>query len=344
MLILSEQESLAQYTTFKIGGPAAYFAEPESDEEVREAIAFAEEKQLPVVVLGGGSNVLIADQGFPGLVLHMANKEITWTTEGETTLAVSDAGVAWDFFVSECVMRGLWGVEALSGIPGTIGGGIVQNVGAYGKEVAECIEWVEVYDPVTEVIRRLDRASCHFAYRDSVFKHEEGKHLIILRAAFQLKKNGAPALNYKDLVEYDKNEKPIQTLGDVREAILAIRARKFPDLRTIGTAGSFFKNPIVSNTVRDVLMKRYPDAPHYPVDEAHTKLSAAWIIDHVLKMRGVSEGHVGSWEGQALVLITDTKATAEEVTQFASKIISACMEKTNILLEAEVIFVGDIKK
>ncbi len=343
MLTFLENEPLAQYTTLKIGGPARYFAEPKEDGEVREAIAFAQEKQLPVFVLGGGSNVLIADQGFAGLVLHIANKEIIWMTEGETTLAVSDAGVAWDFFVSECVRHGLWGVEALSGIPGTIGGGLVQNVGAYGNEIARCVEWVEVYDPHTGEVRRLMRDECLFAYRDSVFKQQKGKHLIILRGAFRMSSTGIPNLNYKDLIEYDKNEATIATLADVRKAILTIRGRKFPDLAAIGTAGSFFKNPIVSNAVCDVFLKHYPEAPHYSVDEAHSKLSAAWIIDHVLHLRGVRDGHVGTWEEQALVLITERNATANEVARFAARIIDACREETNILLEPEVIYVGDIK-
>lgn len=341
-MTIREHVLLAPYTTFKIGGPARYFAEVTRDEEVRDAVVFAHSHNLPLFVLGGGSNVLISDQGFPGLVIAMRNTDITWIPDDACVHVVSAAGVEWDQFVSECVSHGYFGLENLSAIPGSVGASVVQNIGAYGVEVASVVEWVEVYDFAIDSVRRIESNALTFGYRNSIFKSEHEKELVVLRVSFRLNPHGVLARNYKDIAEYDRNVKHIETLSDMREAIISVRSKKFPDLAEHGTAGSFFKNPIVERAIAERFIAEYPEAPHYDMGEGKTKLSAAWIIDHVLAMRGVHEGHVSTWDAQALVVVSDLHASAKDISQFTSRIIDTCYAKTKIILEPEVVFVGDM--
>ena len=176
---LLEQVSLAPLTTFHIGGLARYLAVVRSDNDVVQAITFAHEQALPFVVIGGGSNLLISDEGFDGVVLHMRSTRIAQVNEGEAIVLVADAGVSWDVLVGESVTQGLWGLENLSSIPGSVGGSVVQNIGAYGVEASSVVAWVEVYDPVIQQISKLSHEECRFGYRDSIFKSAQGRHLIV---------------------------------------------------------------------------------------------------------------------------------------------------------------------
>lgn len=339
---ITEHIPLSRLTMFKTGGNARYFIEATSDADVLSAISFAKEKSVPYFVLGGGSNILMSDKGFEGIVIHMKSNNVQWSEDD--TLVIGDAGVWWDTLVGESVTRSRYGIENLSGIPGTLGGGAGGNIGAYGSEIHTSVEWIEALDTNTGALVRIPHDACMFGYRESVFKRVEGKHFIILRVALRLGVQGVLKKDYKDIALYESTNGVITTLQALRTAVLDIRAKKFPGDGSIGTAGSFFKNPIVASSIAEDFKVRFPDAPAFPEADGRVKLSAAWIIDHVLHMRGVRDGNVGTWSEQALVLVNFGDATAEEVTQFAKKIISNAFDATNIILSPEVIYVGEIEK
>lgn len=331
---------LAPYTTFKIGGLARYFCDIRSLAELRDALTLAKEKGLPTFILGGGSNVLIADAGFPGVVLHMMIGGIAWEEKGDTVSVTAGAGVGWDDFVKATVAREYFGVENLSGIPGSVGASVIQNIGAYGAEVSEVVERVEVYDANIGTLRTLSSAECAFGYRNSIWKHEKGKGLIVTGVRFHLRRNGAPNIAYKDLEEFFARTKTTHpTQQEVRDALIAIRSRKFPDLASCGTAGSFFKHPVVGKVEGEAFVQKFPDAPHFDVGGGRVKLSAGWIIDHVLGLRGVRRGKVGTRKEQALALVNYGGASAQEVKAFAREIQDLAAAKANIKLEPEVVFV-----
>ena len=337
---IREHVSLREYTTFKVGGLARFFAEVTSLDELKGAFSFAQEKDLPFFILGGGSNVLIADEGFLGLVIRIALKGITWEEEGEHVIATAYAGESWDGFVKAAVARNYSGAENLSSIPGTVGAAAVQNIGAYGVEVRELIDEVEVYDAKERAMRTLTNVDCMFGYRDSIFK--ANTQLIVVAVRFRLERTYIPKQAYKDIALYiEKRGVTILSLQEMREAVISIRAKKFPDLSKYGTAGSFFKNPIVRKADGEEFLRKYPDAPHYPASHDTIKLSAAWIIDHVLGMKGAREGSVGTWDAQALVIVNYDDATSMEVKNFIKKIRDASFEKIHIILEPEVVFLGE---
>ena len=335
-----EHAPLAPHTTFKIGGPARFFCDVHSTTELIEAVAFAKEHALPIFVLGGGSNVLIADEGFPGVVLHMVIDECTWEESGEHVVVTAGAGVVWDTLVAASVARGYSGLENLSAIPGSVGASVIQNIGAYGAEVATVVESIVVYDMKREALRELTRADCAFGYRDSIWKHESGSGLIVTHVRFRLAKQGVANIAYKDLQEFFAHagvDRP--TPQEVRDAVTRVRLGKFPDLAMYGTAGSFFKHPIVSAAVTQRFLQKFPDAPAFAVGEDKVKLSAGWIIDHVLALRGVREGNVGTWEKQALVLVNYGGARAIDVLHFARMINGRVYDAAEIVFEMEVVHV-----
>lgn len=364
MIKIQENISLRDYTTFRVGGPARFFAVVRNVDEVREvaewlgsdaAAAVRDEAGLPkIFVLGGGSNVLVADEGFSGLVLKVEIMGVDFFgQDGSENVKISvGAGENWDDFVKTTVERGLGGLENLSYIPGTVGGAPVQNIGAYGAEVASVIESVEAFDLIKKETRIFSAKECEFEYRNSFFKKNPGK-FIITRVNFVLSKNPHINISYKDLQNYfaDKFPEPEPseeirqlTPADVREAVIAIRTKKLPDWRVIGTVGSFFKNPIISISKYIELKTIYPDLPSY-LAEGETggvgsiKIPLAWILDNVCGFRGVQKGNVGTYKNQALVLINHGNATALEVRAFAQNVIDVVWNKTGIevSLEAEYI-------
>ena len=385
IMIIEEHVPLAPLTTFKIGGKARYFCRAQSVADVEKAAASSKEKKIPMRVLGGGSNVLIADDGFSGLVVKIDILGIEFNEHGSSVEAVVGAGEVWDDFVALCVEKGLYGVENLSGIPGTVGAAPIQNIGAYGTEVKETVLWVEVFDTKSGEVKKLTNEQCRFGYRDSMFKHTEGKSLIVVRVALRLRKTGVPNIGYKDLKEYfygefdssfpkacppisrrggdesasrrisDKKENPsahqneplplrkgeLPTLTEIREAVIEIRGRKFPDLKKFGTAGSFFKNPIIPKVQFDALKQKYPNLPGFPLESrisnlASVKVPLAWILDNVCGLKGAVAGKVGLFERQPIVLVNFADASADEVRAFADSVIRTVKEKTNIDVEWEV--------
>ena len=237
--------ALAPLTTLRVGGPAAAFIRVQTLNDLQAAAAHASAHKLPTLILGEGSNLLIPDAGFAGVVIKNELHGVSFVKDGKDVLAVICAGENWDAFVGEAVKRGFHGIENLSGIPGTVGATPIQNVGAYGTEVSDVIQWVEVYDTKNTKLTRLNPEKCNFLYRDSIFKQPEGKHYIVTSVCFRLSQRGSPNLSYHDLREQFTNAHEEPTLSAIRTAVLTVRAGKFPSLKEVGTAGSFFKNPIL---------------------------------------------------------------------------------------------------
>jgi UDP-N-acetylmuramate dehydrogenase len=241
-----ENISLKELTTFKIGGNARFFARIKNISDLEKAITFAHEKNLKIFVLGGGSNILFHDQGFDGLVVKMEIMDVVINGNvGDKVIVSAGAGVEWDLLVAGTVAHRLYGLENLSLIPGTVGAAPVQNIGAYGSEVKNTIEWVEAIDIDTGNVRRFSNHECAFGYRTSFFKTPAGKKYIIARVGFSLTRNGKINTSYRDIAEYIKNNAISDaelSLQKIRDMVIDIRTKKLPNLKEYGTAGSFFKN------------------------------------------------------------------------------------------------------
>lgn len=338
---LRPSKQLASYTTFKVGGEAKELRSFASKEELQEiTLTYEHFAHTPYVVLGGGSNMLVADTGFPGVALKNVITGIEVVREDEQSVVVRvGAGEVFDEVVVWSVKAGYWGLENLSHIPGSVGATPVQNVGAYGVEIESLIESVEVFDPSTSALRDFTKAECGFMYRHSFFKEVGGKGLIVTAVTYRLSKVPKPIVTYKDVQAVFANVTDI-TQQEIRDAVISIRSKKFPNWHEIGTAGSFFKNPIITTQQYQNLLTRYPELPGYVVDEATTKVSLGWILDKVCNLRGYREGAVGTYESQSLVIVNYGGATAAEIAAFAAKIESAVLETTGISIEWEVTKVG----
>ena len=336
---IQEQVSLAKYTTFKIGGNARYFCAVTSEKELIEAVDLAQKKSLSILVIGGGSNMLISDKGFDGLVIKMDIKGITDT---DSRISVG-AGEIWDDLVACAVDKGLYGFENLSAIPGTVGAAPVQNIGAYGAEVCDLIVSVRALDTTTMSFIELSHDVCAFAYRDSLFKHEKGRYIIV-GVNFGTRKDGHVHIEYKDLKEYfsKQNQKSgaKPSCHEVRDAVISIRSTKLPDWKQWGTAGSFFKNPIISKSKYTELKKAYPDMPSFAEPDGNVKIPLGWVLDKVCNVKGLKHGRAHVYEKQALVLVSEPGATAEEVTGLARMLMDCVKEKTGIEIEGEVEWVN----
>ncbi len=335
MIDPKEGVRLADHTTFHIGGTADHFITAHSLDELKEACSFARERSLPILPIGGGSNILVRDDGVRGVVIKIALPGIVYEPdEAYGVRATVGAGESWDAFVADAVLNGYWGVENLSAIPGTVGATPIQNVGAYGVEVASLIEYVEAFDTHSGEVRRFTNDECAFGYRSSFFKTDEGQRYIVTAVCFKLTRVPTPHIHYKDLVRAFGDHVP--ELQEVRDAVIRIRARKFPDLATYGTAGSFFKNPRVSSAQFTELKDRYPDIPGFPEVDGRIKVPLGWILDKLLGLRGYREGAVGTYEGQSLVLVNFGGATALNVDAFARTIETKVFDATGVEIEREV--------
>lgn len=331
---VQEHTALAPYTTFKIGGPARYFVAVKNEQELHEALAFAKEKQIPVFILGGGSNVLISDAGFAGLVIKIGLRGIERDTQVSQYRLMVGAGEAWDGLVQRAVDDGAWGIENLSGIPGTVGGAVVQNIGAYGAAFSEVIHSVHVFDTEEMLVKELSAHECEFGYRSSRFKTEEGKY-VVLFATLLLSRTPKPNLSYKDLAHRFENKNP--TIQEIRTAVLEIRKEKFPDLSVEGTAGSFFKNPIMSKDEAELLTQRYPEMPLFDMPETEgVKVPLAWLLDKALQLKGYALHGVRLYEKQPLVVVASRTSSARDVQQLTSSIQKKVFDELKIKIEPEV--------
>lgn len=334
--------SLHQYTTLHIGGVADYVWEVESVEEVRAACRFAKQTGTPPgntpLILGGGSNVLISDEGYRGVVIRNCIQGRTYHDVSDDVVHLTvGAGELLDDVVADTVARGLWGLENLSSIPGTVGATPVQNVGAYGVEVADSIVSVQAVHRDSGEEKLFSQTECAFAYRDSFFKTPDGRLWIITAVTFALSRTPQPQIAYADLAPL--RECTTLTPADIRTQIQQVRAAKFPDWTVVGTAGSFFKNPIISSSAFAKLVQQYPDIPSFVQSDGRVKVPLGYILDKVCQLKGYREGNVGLYENQALVLVAYDGATATEVKTFVKKIEAYVFEKTNIQIECEVQFI-----
>lgn len=327
---IEERIPLGSLTTFQIGGPARYFARVKSVEDLAEALQFAKEKNAKVFFLGGGSNVLVDDAGFDGLVIKI---EVKGVAEQDSRMSAG-AGESWDALVLRTVENNLWGIENLSGIPGTVGGAVVQNIGAYGQALSQTLEWVEVYDTTTGAEKRLSKKEYQSGYRDSIFKREPGRY-VVLRVALALSLGGVPATSYKDLAVRFAGKTP--SLQEIRAAVLEIRAQKFPDLQVEGTAGSFFKNPIVTEEEAKKLQLQYPDMPVFTMPETSgIKVPLAWLLDKALHLRGARMGGARLFERQPLVIAAEPNTPSADVKKLAAYVQEKVREAFDIEIEPEV--------
>jgi len=345
---VQENVPLAPLTTFGVGGPARYLVEAASNAEVAEAVQWARSKGLPLFVLGGGSNLVISDAGWPGVVLKVAIAGINERNENGKSLFEVGAGVEWDKFVARAVARNCSGIECLSGIPGSVGGTPVQNVGAYGQEVAETIESVLALDMRDGQIRELCDEACGFSYRTSIFNTSERGRYVILRVTYALEPGGAPRVHYADLKKYFAGRSEAPTLAETRDAVRRIRAGKgmliTPGDEDCRSAGSFFKNPILSSGQFEDLKVRAAtknlQIPSYPALDAQKKVSAAWLVEHSGFSRGHGHGPVGISRKHALAIVNRGAAHASDIVALKDEIQQRVEDLWGIRLEPEPVFVG----
>jgi UDP-N-acetylmuramate dehydrogenase len=337
---------LAPLTTLGIGGRADWFFRATRQEEVAAAHAWSLDHGLPLFVLAGGSNVLIADRGIRGLVLLMAIDGAEFTRAGDDTMLTAGAGAPWDPLVEQAVNRGLAGIECLSGIPGSAGGTPIQNVGAYGQEVANVIEDVTVFDRSSGTVDVIPNGRCAFGYRTSRFKRDDTGRFIVCGVRFRLRP-GVPTVTYPDIVKFLEQHGGGRTIvvRDVREAVLTVRRRKGmvldptdPDTRSVG---SFFTNPVVpAATHADIASRAGDRVPAFPAGTGHVKMSAAWLIERAGFGCGFQSGRAGVSSKHPLALVNRGGATARDVLQLAARIKQAVVDRFGIWLIPEPVFAG----
>ena len=348
-MLIREQVPLAPLTTLGVGGPARYFLEATSEQDITEGVRFARSKNLPLFVLGGGSNLVIADKGFDGVVLKIASRGIEQVEgiAGDVQFHVA-AGEDWDTFVARAVEANCAGLECLSGIPGSVGGTPVQNVGAYGQEVADTIQQVCGLD--LESLERItfSNADCKFGYRSSLFNTRDRGRYIILQATFGLHRGARPTIRYADVQKFFSGQTSQPTLAQVRAAVRAIRHSKamliVPGDEDARSAGSFFKNPVVPLAQFEQLAasvgQRGLQLPSYPAGDGSRKLPAAWLVEHAGFAKGYGSGAVGISRRHALAIVNRGGATASDIIALKDAIQHRVVEAFGITLEPEPVFVG----
>ena len=333
------QFPLQSLNTFGIAAKARGYVRITETEQLLGVYADGNWAALPKLVLGGGSNVLLTGD-FDGLVVHIALQGRAVLSDAKQHYLVrAAAGENWHAFVQWTLAQGIGGLENLSLIPGTVGAAPIQNIGAYGLEIKDVFHSVTVFDPHRGETRVMDAAACRFGYRDSVFKREEGRSLIILDVTFALSKQWQPNLRYAELAAepgLGMGEAP--TPQQVADAVIAIRRRKLPDPAAIGNAGSFFKNPVVTGAQCAELLQRFPNLVHHAQPDGSEKLAAGWLIDQC-GWKGRTLGAAGVYPKQALVLVNNGGASGAEVVALAKAIQADVQARYGVLLEAEPVFI-----
>jgi UDP-N-acetylmuramate dehydrogenase len=334
---LIERASLAGRNTLRVAARAQLLAEIRDASKLPELLDFPAVRGSRVLVLGEGSNVLFTGD-FDGTVLAMATRGVQLESDGDSARIAVAAGERWDDFVRWTLGQGFAGLENLILIPGTVGAAPIQNIGAYGCEVAEFVESVEAWDLHDRCVVTLDRASCAFAYRDSLFKREPGRY-IVTAVRFVLPRSRPLRTDYAGIKEELARmgvDKPAPF--HVAEAVVHLRTRKLPDPAVLGNAGSFFKNPIVADAVARQLGREHPGLPIWPQPDGRAKLSAAWLIE-TAGFKGVREGDAGMSHRHALVLVNHGNATGPQLWALARKVIAGVRETFGIVLEPEPLIV-----
>ena len=341
---IRENLSLAPLTTLGIGGPARWFVEAKSESEGVEAVKWARERAVPLFVLGGGSNLLVSDAGFPGLVLRVAMRGVETDEDGSGRVYRVAAGEDWDGFVGQAVEDGCAGVECLAGIPGTVGGTPVQNVGAYGQEVAETIVRVRALDLETLLLREMDAAECGFGYRRSIFNSTERGRFLVTRVDYRLTPGGKPRLRYPD-VQKALAEDADPSLAAVAAAVRVIRRAKGMLLvegdADCRSAGSFFRNPVISAVaLRALSLRLGSEPPHYLAGRDCVKLPAAWLIERAGFAKGFALGRAGISSRHTLALVNRGGASAGDLLGLRDRIVAEVSAQFGISLEMEPVLMG----
>ena len=355
-LNIVENFPLAPQTTLGLGGPARFFAEIDELADLLPALQWAEERRLAVFVLGGGSNLVVADEGFPGLVLRLRTRGMAWSEEGgeegggEARVEIQ-AGQPWDDVVAEAVRRNGAGIECLSGIPGSTGAAPVQNIGAYGQEVADVLRGVRVLDRHNLEMRDLDREACAFSYRTSLFKREPDR-FVILSVTLGLVQGGSPCLRYAELAAaLGGNTTP--GLDQVRETVLALRRKKSMVIDDADenrrSAGSFFTNPIVTRQAAEEiawraaeagLVAKPADVPRFTLDDGRVKLAAGWLIERAGLAKGFRMGPVGISSRHALALVHHGGGATADLLRLAMHVRAVVRKRFGVTLTPEPVFLG----
>ena len=336
---------LAPLSTLGVGGAAKWLTRAQQTRDVADAHAWCADRGVPMFVLGGGSNLVIADEGFGGLVLHIALRGTDLVVDGEEMLVTSRAGEPWDDVVAAVVARGFAGLECLSGIPGSVGGTPIQNVGAYGQEVAGSIERVTVFDRTGGATAMLAPRECGFSYRMSRFKADDTGRYVVCEVAFRVRR-GSPTTTYPDVAAHlHRSGVSSPSVADVRDAVLAIRRQKGmvvdardPDTRSVG---SFFVNPIVTEDARETIASIAGEAaPEFSMGGGRVKIPAAWLIERSGFTKGYRAGAVGISTKHPLAIVTRAGATSRDVVRMAGRIKRAVADRFGVWLMPEPIFVG----
>jgi UDP-N-acetylmuramate dehydrogenase len=345
---IRENEPLAPLTTFGVGGAARYLVRISSEDDAAAALSFSADRGLETLILGGGSNMLISDEGFPGLVILNRIGGCTVEKENEQVLVTVGAGEDWQDFTDMCVSKGWQGVECLAGIPGTVGASPIQNIGAYGREVSQVIERVRCLDIAAGKAVTFTNEDCAFRYRESIFNTGEAGKYIVTSVTYRLTPGGAPDVRYRELEERLSGI-PLPTLTDARDAVIAIRAGKGVLIRdgyeSFRCAGSFFKNPVVARTryerIED-LVAGQGGAKNWawPLPDGEVKVSAAFLIQRAGFDRGCGRGNVGISPHHTLILINRGSATANEIVDFASEVRQRVLDRFGVLLAPEARLIG----
>lgn len=330
-----ENISLKKYNTFGVEALARYFVDIESEKDLEDLFSDERWKNSPRLILGGGSNMLFT-QNYEGLVIHLKIQGINVEIHGDDVFVCAGAGIVWNDLVNYCVDHEFAGIENLSLIPGSVGASPVQNIGAYGVEIQDVFHSCRAFEISSANVKVFSKEDCVFAYRDSVFKSSLKGQYIITEVTFKLSKMFRPNVSYgvitEELAKRGINAPSIKQLSQV---ISHIRVSKLPDPSTIGNAGSFFKNPIITESQFKNLKVQFPEIVHFPAGEGYIKVSAGWLIEQC-GWKGKVVGNTGTWKNQALVLVNHGGADGNEIFKFSSTVIESVLSKFGIELEREV--------
>ena len=340
-LNILEQVDLAEYTTFGISALAKWFVSVHNLAELRAALAWASDRGCDLMILGGGSNILLHGD-IEKLVIHVQIEGVDVCSDDGRSLEVSaGAGAVWHDFVMQTLDHGWGGLENLSLIPGSVGASPMQNIGAYGVEIQDRFAWLDAVRISDGALQRFDKDQCGFGYRESVFKREEKGKWVLVRVAFLLDRQSSLHTEY-GAIEQELQDIPLvdRTHRDVSDAVIRIRQSKLPDPSKIGNAGSFFKNPTVTHDVLDRLLETHPDMPRYPQQDGRIKLAAGWLIEQA-GWKGHNRGSHGVHDRQALVLVHFGGASGKEIWTLAQEIMTSVHEKFGVQLEPEVNQIGN---
>lgn len=337
---IQENVPLSGFSTMRLGGRARYLAEITSRGEIEEAVAWAIEHQVPPLMIGGGSNIVWRDEGFEGLLLINKIQGYQEFPEDELNVYLTvGAGENWDSVVARSVSQGLTGIECLSLVPGTAGATPIQNVGAYGQEIADTLVSIEAYDLHARQFLTIPAADCAFGYRTSRFKTTDRDRFFIISITLHLMKQNPVPPFYRALAEHlaTTHEGDTYTPAELRSAVIEIRTAKLPDPAVVANCGSFFANPVVPDSLMLQIEAAYPEVPHWPTDQpGFVKIPAAWLIEQAgFKDAHDAETGMGTWPKQPLVLVNEHAKSSADLLKFKQKIVATVAAKFQITLQQE---------